>query len=211
MSDQSKLLVPASFIAFFPADFPQRAWWNLKFEFLSDLMNWENTFTQIELSTVTGRLFHAYTSRAECVWDSQCEGLITNDWPIRSWYHAGLIRGKLELSWRLLRSDCYNIWMSLAEAELRADGLASLEWPIKWRLVWQSPLAGAEPAEFFVTPSRAYSWQLNFCAIARLGQPAALCHCRLCRVCRAWGCCVPVWLDRGQWVKKSALLVWNLD
>ena len=60
ISDQSKLLVPASFIAFFPVDFPQRAWWNLKLEFHSDLMNWENTFTQIELSTVTGRLFHAY-------------------------------------------------------------------------------------------------------------------------------------------------------
>ena len=62
--------------------------------------------------------------------------------------------------------------MSLAEAELRAEGLASLEWPIKWRLVWQSPLA--KPAEFFVTPSREYSWQLNFCAIA---WASSLQHC----------------------------------
>ena len=53
----------------------------------------------------------------------------------------------------------------MAEAGPRLSRLASLEWPIKWRLVWQAALAGAEP-EFFVTPSREYSWQLDFCAIA---------------------------------------------
>ena len=108
--------VRASFIAFFPVDFPQRAWWNLEIKFLSDLMNWENTFTQIELRTVTGGLFHAYSEDRQWLrWPMR--GLLTNDWPIRSRYHAGLIRGKLELSWRLLRSDGYNIRMSLAEAK----------------------------------------------------------------------------------------------